>query len=59
MRGGGSRTLYVFREGLAGCTVLLVLAGVAVLVWLRVLAHADSLANRNRDSLIATLAKTE
>jgi len=38
---------------------LLVLAGLAVVVWMRVLAHADSLANRNRDNLIATLAKTE
>jgi len=38
---------------------LLVLAGVAVVVWFQVLAHADSLANRNRENLIATLAKTE
>ena len=39
--------------------LLLVLAGVAVVVWFRVLAHADSLAYRNRENLIATLAKTE
>lgn len=38
---------------------LLVLAGVAMVVWLRVLGNADSLANRNRDNLIGTLAKTE
>ena len=38
---------------------LLVLAGVSLVVWMRVLAHADSLANRNRDNLIGTLAKTE
>jgi hypothetical protein len=38
---------------------LLVLAGISAVVWFRVLAHADSLANRNRENLIATLAKTE
>jgi ABC-2 type transport system permease protein len=38
---------------------LLVLAGLAGAVWMSVLARADSLANRNRDNLIATLAKTE
>lgn len=38
---------------------LLVLAGIAAAVWFRVLAHADSLANRNRENLMATLAKTE
>lgn len=38
---------------------LLVLAGLAGVVWLRVLARADWLANRNRDNLIAILAKTE
>lgn len=38
---------------------LLVLAGVALVAWLRVLRNADSLANRNRDTLIGTLAKTE
>lgn len=38
---------------------LLVLAGLAVLAWMRVLANADRMANRNRDNLIATLAKTE
>jgi len=39
--------------------ILLVLSGVAVIAWMRVLANADALANRNRDNLIATLAKTE
>jgi ABC-2 type transport system permease protein len=38
---------------------LLVLAGISAMVWFRVLAHADTLANRNRENLIATLAKTE
>lgn len=38
---------------------LLVMASVASVVWMRVLAHADSLANRNRDNLVGTLAKTE
>jgi ABC-2 type transport system permease protein len=38
---------------------LLVMAGLALIAWSRVLAHADSVANRNRDNLIATLAKTE
>jgi hypothetical protein len=37
----------------------MVLAGVALVVWTRVLAKADELANKNRDNLIATLAKTE
>ncbi|MGC1424182.1 MAG: hypothetical protein WA354_18380 [Terracidiphilus sp.] len=38
---------------------LLVMAGLALLAWLRVLRSTDSLANRNRDNLIGTLAKTE
>lgn len=38
---------------------LLVLAGGAAAGWMRILSNADSLANRNRDDLIATLAKTE
>ena len=38
---------------------LLALAGVSLVVWMRVLSKADSLANRNRENLIATLAKTE
>jgi ABC-2 type transport system permease protein len=38
---------------------LLVMAGVGLMVWLRVLRNADSIANRNRDTLIGTLAKTE
>jgi ABC-2 type transport system permease protein len=38
---------------------LLVMAGLALVAWLRVLRNSDSLANRNRDNLIGTLAKTE
>ena len=38
---------------------LLTLAGVSLFVWIRVLGNVDSLANRNRENLIATLAKTE
>ncbi len=39
--------------------VLLVLAGVALVAWMRVMRSTDALANRNRENLIATLAKTE
>jgi len=49
---------YFGREWLAP-VCLLVLAGLAGVVWMRVLANADSLANRNRDQLVATLARTE
>jgi len=38
---------------------LLILAAVALVVWWSVLRKADYLANRNRDTLIGTLAKTE
>ena len=38
---------------------LLIMAGGALVAWLRVLQKADALANRNRDNLIGTLAKTE
>lgn len=48
-----------FKERWLAAPCLLVMAGVALVVWMRVLAHADSIANRNRDNLIATLAKTE
>lgn len=48
-----------FRERWLAPLCLLVLAGCAFAVWMRVLAKADALANRNRDNLIATLAKTE
>lgn len=48
-----------FKQRWIAAPCLLVLAGAAFVVWVRVLAHADSLANRNRDNLIATLAKTE
>jgi ABC-2 type transport system permease protein len=37
----------------------LALAGVAVLVWMRVLGNADRMANGHRDALMATLMKTE
>ncbi len=39
--------------------VFLVLAVVAVVVWLRVLRLSDALANRLRENLITTLVKTE
>jgi len=48
-----------FGKGWLAVPCLLVLAAIAGVAWFRVLAHADSLANRNRESLIATLAKTE
>lgn len=48
-----------FKERWLAAPCLLVLSGAAFVAWTRVLAHADSLANRNRDHLIATLAKTE
>ena len=48
-----------FRERWLAAPCLLGLACVAFVVWMRVLARTDSLANRNRDNLIATLAKTE
>lgn len=38
---------------------LLAMAAVSLVVLMRVLAHSDVLANRNRDNLIGTLAKTE
>ena len=49
---------YLGRKWLAPAG-LLVLAVVAVVAWVRVLGGADRLANRNRDNLIATLAKME
>ena len=48
-----------FQERWLAPPCLLLLAGGALAIWMRVLANADSLANRNRDNLIATLAKTE
>jgi ABC-2 type transport system permease protein len=39
--------------------IFLVLAGAAVLVWLRVLNNSDGIANQRKDLLIATLVKTE
>ena len=48
-----------FNERWLAAPCLLVMAGLALVVWMRVLASADSIANRNRDNLIATLAKTE
>ena len=50
-------TLFGRRWLAAPC--LLLLAAVALVAWMRVLAHADAIANRNRETLIATLAKTE
>jgi ABC-2 type transport system permease protein len=38
--------------------VFVALAGAAFFVWLRVLANVDGMANRRRDTLIATLMKT-
>jgi membrane protein implicated in regulation of membrane protease activity len=37
--------------------IFLVFAGVAVYVWMRGLGNADQLANRRKDSLMATLMK--
>lgn len=48
-----------FRHRWLAAPCLLILAGGALLAWMRVLENADRLANRNRDNLIATLAKTE
>jgi ABC-2 type transport system permease protein len=39
--------------------VFLILAAGAVFAWLRVLAHIDAMANQQRESLIATLCRTE
>jgi membrane protein implicated in regulation of membrane protease activity len=39
--------------------VFLALSGAAVFVWLRGLGNVDRLANQRRDSLLATLMKTE
>jgi ABC-2 type transport system permease protein len=39
--------------------VFLVLAAGAFFAWLRVLAHIDAMANQRRESLIATLCRTE
>lgn len=49
----------LFAQRWVAIPCLLVLAGIAGVVWFQVLNHADSLANRNRENLIATLAKTE
>jgi len=48
-----------FNERWLAAPCLLVMAGMALVAWMRVLANADSIANRNRDNLIGTLAKTE
>jgi hypothetical protein len=39
--------------------IFLALAGAAVFAWMRVLGNADALANGRRDTLMATLMKTE
>jgi ABC-2 type transport system permease protein len=49
---------YLNKRWLAAPSLLILAAG-ALVVWSRVLQNADSLANRNRDTLIGTLAKTE
>ena len=48
-----------FHKRWLAAPVLLALAAVSLVVWMQVLSKADSLANRNRENLIATLAKTE
>ena len=48
-----------FGKGWWAVPTLLLLAGIAAVLWFQVLAYADGLANRNRENLIATLAKTE
>jgi len=48
-----------FQKRWLAAPCLLILAAVALLLWMRVLGSADSLANRNRENLIVTLAKTE
>ena len=60
--GCGAATLAIcayFDKRWLAAPVLLALAGVSLAVWMRLLSGADSLANRNRENLIATLAKTE
>jgi ABC-2 type transport system permease protein len=60
--GCGAATLEIcsyFDKRWLAAPCLLALAGVSLVVWIRVLGNADSLANRNRENLIATLAKTE
>jgi len=39
--------------------VFIVLSGVMVFVWIRILRNADGMANQHRENLIAILAKTE
>jgi hypothetical protein len=39
--------------------VFLILALAAIFIWLRMLRNAEAMANARRDSLIATLMKTE
>ncbi|HWF03521.1 MAG TPA: hypothetical protein VHA06_07540, partial [Candidatus Angelobacter sp.] len=48
-----------FKERWLATPCLLVMACAAFVAWTRVLGRADSIANRNRDNLVATLAKTE
>ncbi len=48
-----------FGKGWLAVPVLLALAGIAGVLWFEVLTYADRLANRNRENLIAVLAKTE
>jgi hypothetical protein len=39
--------------------IFLVLAGVAVFAWLRILRNSDEIASQRKDLLIATLAKAD
>jgi len=58
--GAGIFTLCSFFDRLWVATpVFLCLAGAATIAWMRVLDRIDEMASRRRESLIATLAKTE
>jgi ABC-2 type transport system permease protein len=49
----------LFEKRWLAAPCLLVMAGISLVAWMRVLSRADSIANRNRENLIGTLAKTE
>jgi ABC-2 type transport system permease protein len=50
---------WLFHTPWMAVPVFLALAGAAVFAWLRGLSYVDRLANQRRDSLLATLMKTE
>ncbi len=50
---------WLFGELWAAVLVFLALAAAAVFVWLRVLGNADTMANKRKDTMIATLMKVE